>query len=263
MKRSGGFQYALVNPNKQVRGNQPMTKEERLAAARRRQQQLVQAGVRPQYLALAGGKSNMNELKGVGGNFDLTPILATTNTNGSISVMNLIQQGAGSWNRVGRKVRLRSLRFKGNIQFYLLTGLGIMSQNAVRITLVHDKQPSGAAIPTFDTIFGETDQTGAESSSYLSGVRYDNTSRFTVLKDMVTTSQFNVPQANPESRWQVPFDVFVNLKKIETVFSGQSNPMTIADISTGALYLVFRARANGVTQYAEISNSTFRLRYED
>jgi len=246
------------NPNYAPKKMGPMTKEERLALARRRQQQLVAAGVRPQYMPMSGSK-NTNELKGVGGILDLNPVLATTNSNGGAYIINLVQQGAGSWNRIGRKIRLRSVRMKGIVQF-TNGAAGPWMQNCCRMVLVYDKQPSGNAVPTFDTIFGETDQSGTEASGFLYNVRYDNTGRFSVIKDTMTWSQLNI---NAQAQWEVPFDVFVNLKKLETIYSGQTVPMTIADISSGALYCFFRAQQNDATQQVAIVNSTFRLRYED
>lgn len=197
------------------------------------------------------------EVKGVGGTLDHTPILATTNTNGSSFVINLVQQGAGSWNRVGRKIRMKSLRIKGLIRTILTTA---MQNQTVRMVCVYDKQPSSGAIPTFDTIFGETDQLGAEGSGFLYNVRYDNTLRFSVLKDKVITTDFNIIAGER----QTYCDEYIKLKGLETVFSGQSNPMTIADISTGAIYVYFRAEANaaGILS-SDVVNSTYRLRYYD
>jgi len=138
----------------------------------------------------------------------------------------------------------------------------------VRVTLVYDKQPSGGAIPTFDTIFGRTDQSGTESTAYDDPIKYDNMSRFQVLKDIFLT---DTPQATPpvtgttmqvSSRFHV--DEYVNVGR-ETVFSGQSTPMTIADVSTGALYLIFRASLNTTTT-SEVqvgAASMARLRYVD
>jgi len=258
MKRVGGFEYGLVN--KQVKPSGPMTKAQRLELARRRQAQLIQAGVRPQYLPLAG-RSSMNELKGVDGTTDMNPILSTTNTNGNIILLNGISPGSGSWNRIGRKVKLRSLRCKGTVFFRQEAAGAGANSNSVRISVVWDKQPSGAAIPNFDTIFGGTDQTGAESSTYRSNVRYDNTQRFTVLKDMTTSEDFYLALTLQSK--MVPFDFFINLKKAETVYSGQTSPCTIADISTGALYFIARAQVNNANVFTEINQSVFRLRYED
>lgn len=203
-----------------------------------------------------------NEVKGVDGAVDVVSIIQTTGTNANIFVINAVQQGSGSWNRVGRKIRMKSLRIKALLEFSNVTN-PIVGQNTVRMVVVYDKQPSSGVVPNFDTIFGGTDQTGTEATTFLSNLRYDNTERFSVLKDEVITSSFKFVNAAGTVTDQYELDCFIKLKGLVTVFSGQSNPMTIADISTGAIYVAFRAEQNSVTQIASIQNSVYRLRYYD
>ena len=56
-------------------------------------------------------------------------------------------------------------------------------------------------------------------------------------------------------------DEYVKLNNLESVYSGQSTPMTIADISTGALYFV--ARSQLVTASSITIDAIARLRYKD
>ena len=132
--------------------------------------------------------------------------------------------------------------------------------------LVYDSQPSSGTIPTFDTIFGNTAQDGTESTTIISPLRYDNTGRFRVIRDWVRTfAASSVSTTLNSGNQYIYFDEFVDLKGAETIFSGQSAPMTIADISSGALYLIFRADANtGASAQAQILTASFaRLRYID
>ena len=132
------------------------------------------------------------------------------------------------------------------------------------MVVVFDKQPSGT-LPTFDTIFGATDQAANETTVYTDPVKYDNMSRFQVLKDVCI-------EANPEAillgdkiNNRFKFDEFIKLGNRETVFSADNAPATIADISTGGLYVFFRAQAatTDVNEWAISSNSIARLRYSD
>jgi len=200
------------------------------------------------------------------------PVLATTNTNADCIVLNLVQQGAGSWNRIGRKINLQSVRLRGMAVFIYdnQVTLGTLQGNVLRMVVVWDKQPSGASIPTFDTVFGKTDQNGTEQTNFLDPVKYDNMDRFSVLRDCVMDAkpQVEVPTASgslPGAIVRVPFDEFIPLKNRECVFLGQSTPMTIADISTGAMYVYFRAAvANNDTSDWSIDATSFaRLRYVD
>lgn len=208
------------------------------------------------------------EKKGMDTDISLTPIISTTNTNASSFVLNLIQQGSGSWNRVGRKAILRSLRIKGAFSFAMTptaaTGAGV--ENTTRMVVVWDKQPSGAAIPTFDTIFGITAQDGTESCPDIwCPPKYDNMDRFKILKDEtidVKPESFIGSGSGPQVTQYQTYDTYLKLGLLETVFQGQSAPMTIADISTGAIYIFFRAAQNSA-----VSSSAFdgiaRLRYSD
>lgn len=208
----------------------------------------------------------IGEKKGVDTDVSQSNIIATTNTNGAAFVLNLIQPGNGSWNRVGRKTYLQSVRLKLRALHQSIgntTGPVALNGNVLRVVLVWDKQPSSGTIPTWDTIFGITAQDGTESSSVFSPLRYDNMDRFQVLKDCIIEDN---PQAAVSAaqvnQWH-DLDEFVRLGQKECVYSGQSTPQTIADISTGALYLYYRANefSDGVNEWNV--NGLARLRYTD
>jgi len=224
----------------------------------------IQAAVR-QAVARNNEKKGMDTPLTIAG-----PILATTNTNGDTIVLNLVQQGAGSWNRIGRKINPQSIRLRGVVNWASAAAAttGNPDGNILRMVVVWDKQPSGAAIPAFDAVFGVTAQDGTESTTFLNAVKYDNMDRFSVLRDCVM--EF-IPRLIADGGTQDitntkhPFDEFISLKGREVVYSGQSNPMTIADISTGALYVYFRAAAaTANTNALSLEASSFsRLRYTD
>lgn len=231
----------------------------------------LQAGARSKLVAAmkraAGGeKKGMDTAIAIS-----TPVLATTNTNGDCFVLNLLQQGAGSWNRIGRKASLLSLRLRGTFSWrYTPQAVtGNVPGNTVRMVVVWDKQPSSSTIPVFNDIFGKTDQQGTESTTFLDPVKYDNMERYAVLRDCVVpfTPQFfnSAGLAANTSTVEVAFDEFIKLGGRETVFSGTTDPLTLASVSTGALYVYFRARlasdeANDVT----VTEMSFaRLRYID
>lgn len=214
-------------------------------------------------------KKKTDEVKGMDTILTLAPVIATTTTNASSFVLNLIQPGTGSWNRVGRKAHLKSARLRVTVShsYQPVAVTGTTTGNQLRMIVVWDKQPSGAAIPTFDTIFGLTDQTGAEATTFINPIKYDNMDRFSVLRDKVVDcnigcNNFSGTVNNVTNIYQV--DEFIELKGRECVFSGQSNPMTIADVSTGALYVFFRAQVNAAENLINLLDESFcRLRYLD
>jgi len=193
----------------------------------------------------------LQTIKGVDADLSQS-IIATTSTNGSIDVLNLIQPGSGSWNRVGRKTVLKSVRIKGNLLWAnvptFATGQGQII-TAVRGVLVWDNQPTGT-IPTFDTIFGSTLQDGTEQvTSIFDPVKYDGMERFRVIRDWcweeppVTTPAYGT---GPNIQATLCIDEYVKMPGggLVSNYSGQSTPQTIADIASGALYMIWRTTSS-------------------
>jgi len=182
--------------------------------------------------------------------------------------LNLIQQGVGSWNRVGRKIMSRSLRIKASLE-YLCTQVaatGDISGAYCRMIVLWDKQPQGV-LPAYNTIFAVTGQDGTETETLLAPLKYDQMDRYKVLLDKVYN--FNIPAggpANGDNNTVVQtVDEYLRLNNLETVFSAQNTPAGIADIASGGLYIIFRASVNtagtGVVSVGQYS--ICRLRYTD
>lgn len=223
-------------------------------------------GYRPLRSQAAYNPANGKELKGVDTALGLNPVIDTTNTNASSFVLNLIQQGTGSWNRIGRHVTLKSLRLKLSLTGRTIPVNGDNTGVTMRYVVVWDKQPNSGTIPTFDTIFGRTAQDGTESCQYLDPLRYDNTSRFRVLLDKVVDfNPANVPATNSDTVDTLKTcDEFIRLKDLQTTFSATSSPSTIADLTTGALYIFFRGNQNTASGFTWVNTqSVARLRYTD
>lgn len=212
------------------------------------------------------GPAPRGELKGMDTLVEWTSVLSTTNTNGNTEVLNLVQTGTGSWNRVGRKVCLKSIRVMGYVECNIKTiaATDELYGNVFRMCIVWDKQPSGAAIPAFDDIFGYTTQTGSEATNIYSPPKYDSLDRFRVIKDWAY--DFN-PECTPTNGnvqiRRMDIDEYIALPNLESNYSGQSNPMTIADINTGALYLIGRCITNDAASSQCGAYLNCRLRYVD
>jgi len=207
------------------------------------------------------------EIKGVDVSLALSPIINTSTTNASSFLINAIAPGSASFNRIGRKAALKSLRIKGGVAFTMTPdATGAVGANSVRMVVVWDQQPNSGSIPTWDTIFGATDQAGTETSNVNAPLRYDNMGRFRVLREVnidIDTIPGNVVSTAAVSTYKT-IDEFVSLKGYNSVYSGQSATCTTADISTGALYIYFRAQANGASALAQVDADTIaRLRYVD
>lgn len=241
-----------------------MSLAQRQAYIQRRQRQL---GFRQTNFKTLLQKAS-GELKGMDTDLALDPVIATTGTNGSIFCVNQIEAGNGSWNRSGRKAFLKSLRVCGIAQYNSSDAVttGTLNAGTLRMAVVWDKQPGGS-LPVFSDIFGRTSQDGTETVGLFDNLRYDNTGRFQVLRDVYITAN---PQAWNNAggtldtiTYNYRFDEFIDLKNRTTIFSGDSDPITIADISSGGLYVVFRSSqdSNDKAEFKITSQSFARLRF--
>jgi len=206
------------------------------------------------------------EVKGV--DTDISQqIIATLTTNGGIDVLNLIQPGSGSWNRIGRKTVLKSVRIKAQADWLVAptVATGVYREASLRGVLVWDSGPTGT-IPTFDNIFGTTLQDGTEqTTSFLDPLKYDGMERYRVIKDMCWDAP-PIPVSStgtgPQNRVTCCIDEYIRLPNLQSNYSGQSTPQTIADIASGALYLIWRASADSGNITTTLDGMV-RLRYYD
>ena len=222
----------------------------------------------PSIAAVRRALPSLGEIKGVDTDISVADVLATTNTNVGVIPLNLIVPGSGSFNRIGRKAHLQSIRFYGRLfgSFAAAATTSNMAGNVARLLIVWDRQPSGI-LPTFDTIFGHTLPDGTEATDFLDPVRYDNMDRFRVMRDLRLdlnpTGQNTNGGTEDLMQMVVNFDEMVRLPNLEAVYSGQSSPQTIADISSGALYFIIRAATNTANANECIMAGFARLRYTD
>lgn len=247
----------------------PSRKRSRYSAAPSRagfKKQRARVALRPRSRSVAYA----GELKGMDTLLAESPVIDSTSTNAGIFAVNLIQTGTGSWNRIGRKVALHSLRIWGTALFTYaeFPTSGNLRANKLRMVVVWDKQPSGGSLPTFDTIFGSTVQDGTEATGFLDAIKYDSMDRFVVLRDKKFDFQveaFNAAGGTVDNISEnVDIDEYIRLGGRECNYSGQSTPMTISDINSGALYVIFRADQNDTASSILISPQTkCRLRYRD
>ncbi len=193
---------------------------------------------------------NSGELKGMDTDIVIAgPVISTVSTNADSFVLNLVEPGNGSYNRIGRKIFNKTVRIKGSASYAYadIATTESLSGGYMRMLVVWDKQPSGV-LPILNLIIGRTSQDGTETSDMLDSLRFDNTARFSILRDTTIVCNPNSappPTGGTENKVynKYFFDEFIDLKNRTTVFSGDSDPVTIADISSGALYVYSRSNA--------------------
>lgn len=212
-------------------------------------------------------QKNSGEKKGVDRSLAVA-VVGTVNTNASATVLNAVTPGVGSFNRTGRKIFNKSIRLKGVIdaQFTPAATTADITGLVLRMVVVWDKQPA-TVLPEFDDIFGDTAQNGTESTNVLSLPKYDQMNRFQILRDKcwsLNPPTFISGGTSNEYIVRECFDEYIKLGNRTTVFSGQTDPSTIADIASGGLYVYWRATNDAAVAEVNISGiSTARLRYTD
>lgn len=170
-------------------------------------------------------------------------------TTGSIVQLNVVPQGAGTSQRVGKKIMLKSLQCHGHIHTNQDTEILHTS-----VLIVYDKRPTGILPAITDVLVT------ANSNSFNNDV---NSGRFSILKrwdDVLIGGDDAVgtPQTSNNAKSS---DWFLKLTGLPQVFKAAGTG-AIGDIEEGALYLITVGNiAAGVL--AGIANLGFRVRYID
>lgn len=176
------------------------------------------------------------------GTADAVNTLLALNTTGTITCVNLIQVGSSMYNRIGRKLEMRSVRMVAQLITLTVTRNTVVPDYA-RVVLVYDRQTNGA-LPAFADIFQDTEQSGTNTSFSMSGINMNNRERFLVIMD----KRITIPQGNDtagvltnvfpnDADLPVKFDEFRRLRGLTTHYKADSNPAVIGDVATGGLYL--------------------------
>jgi len=192
---------------------------------------------------------------------ETTSAFITAATGPVVALLNGVQTGAGFFNRVGSKIEMKNLHFRG-----LIINTATAVQDQGRIFVVYDRQPTGS-LPTFTTMFQNRDQAGTATTTGIAEINLDNRDRFSILRDysvvlpsVTNTAGVLTNMAFPGMDLQYDVNFFVHMKEFVAHYKSTSNPCTIADIATGALYVVFVSE-NADSKWSCKWNA--RLRYAD
>lgn len=210
----------------------------------------------------------MHDLKGVDTYVNVGTVLATLNTNANFILLNSLAEGSGNYRRQDANIKMKSLRFRGNLAYTYNHKLvdGNIFGDTMRISLIYEKETQGAA-PTWDTVFANLDNTGAVSTNFWSSVNYNETKRFRVLREFVIT--MNPPAENTKGLLndyivlEQDIDFYVDLKGLSADWNRQQSTGTIADMAGGALWLVPRAHISTSPHATMSLEGSARLRFID
>nr|WAE42228.1 MAG: capsid protein [Cressdnaviricota sp.] len=193
--------------------------------------------------------------------------------NSASITLNATQEGAGFWNRIGRKICMKTLNLTGYI--FPTGAVGALTEEFLRVIIAYDKQPNGVAA-TYDQVVQAYDNAGGITNSAFDGFNLDNRDRFIILRDrkvtMPRTAATGIPVGPPygTSAGSVGttdsgsdaggiWKDFIKLDNYEVQYNGTANPATIGQINTGNLFILLQGSVGG--QYS--LGLTSRLRFTD
>lgn len=201
--------------------------------------------------------------------------------------MNIINQGAGSYNRIGRKISLLSYSINGSFQVNPAFN-GSLADNQCRFFVVYDRQPPDTgAVPPYNEIYLDQGAAGTTLSTSNSNPNEDNRNRFTILESHIfyVPEMFAVTTAgeqdnrasiwgngvcgmggntDPRSNW-TPFTQQY-LKRLNGLITEyKASTSTLGDITTGSLllYIVSSSAGAGGATYPLRWQGSIRVRYID
>jgi len=178
---------------------------------------------------------------------------------GTFTPLNVPINGAEQYQRVGRRITLRSLSIKGFVNFGATT-----VQDLARIIVVYDAQPN-AALPVLADILQNSN--AGLATTNLSFHNLNNRDRFIFLKDYKVMLPAVTVAAGVLTNEAIPDPIYhtfnidweIPLRRMETTFNAV-NGGTIADVTTGSLLLVTLDGNNAGTVSFAFSS---RVRYID
>jgi len=183
---------------------------------------------------------------------------AVENTGTVLALLNGCAPGSQNFNRVGRKINMKSLQIRG---FFYNTA-SASGARLVRMIVVYDKQPNGGA-PTFANVVSSQNISGTVSSLSCDMVNLDNRNRFEIIRDKCW--DFGpISNVTDQSLASAPqtycVNEFIPLKNRQTIYNA-GTAGTIGDIQSGSLYVLFIANTANGTGSSFLGS--FRTRFID
>lgn len=191
---------------------------------------------------------------------DIDTATYQVNTTGTFTLLAVPVLGSDFTQRIGRKITLRTVYIKGRVVTEASTAgpaLIAASQHCRMIVFV-DMQPNGAAPAVTDLLV---------SATPASQLNLNNRDRFKIIRDKEFVLDpyivsFTATTAYASAPNQVKFCKVFKKINVETIFNA-TNGGTIADITSGALYMFWiGSNAAGTNTDSNFIGST-RVRYND
>lgn len=182
------------------------------------------------------------------GYVDIASAAYAFDTTGSVTLLNTVAQGAAVTQRVGKKIVMKGLQFRGFMQ-----NGSTATANDVAFLIVYDKRPTGALPTVTDILVSNSPQSMNNDA---------NAGRFSILKRLDEILIGNITAAANYTEAAVKgCDYWLDLKS-HTVTYKAAGTGAIGDIEEGALYLV-TVGGNAAGTSAASLQGAFRMRFLD
>ncbi len=205
----------------------------------------------------AGGPVTGGELKFHDIDWDEAAADLSAGVISNTSSVVLIGQGITESTRIGRKARIRSIGWRGQIKLAAGSGAGPLAPETVRLIIVHDKQCNGAA-PAVSGTNGLL-----VAANYQSFNNLINKGRFNVLSDKTYVINPSAGAGNGSANdFSAHTRAFTFFKKcdIPMEYSGVANPSVITEVRSNN---IFGIMINETAGSSVSLDSKFRFRFSD
>lgn len=207
--------------------------------------------------------SSRGEMKAV--DASSTSLNIAFSTSAAKALLNGTVPGNAIQNRLGRRMRMESIQVQGAV-LQVQNGAG-PGNDFLNLYLVYDEQPNGAAF-AFSDLIQSCDNSGTTGSTVFGFMNMSNSKRFRILRHWkkkigcpAGVSANQPAQEGTDYVTTTTINWFLKLKGLDVQYN-TGTAGTIADIQTGALYLMaVGANASADSQYSLAFNA--RLRFHD
>lgn len=159
-----------------------------------------------------------------------------------------IQQGASESMRIGNKICVKSIRIK---LICVPTPNNNISSTHGRFLVIYDRQTNGT-YPAPNTILSSLNQSGSTlPGTYMDSINPNYMERFVVLCDefitfpAATSAGLNATEEVVSTNDKPLYiDKFIKCKNLEAQFNGNTIPLGIGSVTTGAIYFISWGDAN-------------------
>lgn len=184
-------------------------------------------------------------------------------TTATFDCLNALKAGSGFFNRIGRMISMKSIHIRGQI---FKSDNHAIFNDYLRLMLVYDSQVNGAT-PAIATLLQDRDVDGDVRTNSFSGLNMEEVSRFRILRDHRVPIGLDAAGVANGGVYQsletgdLNINWFVKLKGLVSHY--QANAGTVADIVTGALWLVTFGRGDPDTESNWKVKFCSRLKFSD